>query len=279
MNILTFDIEDWYCHDVISRNVDWDNYEVRLYEGVEKILVALSERHLHATFFCLGWVAEKHPQIIRDIAGQGHQIGCHSYQHELASYFTEAQFREDTMRAKNAIEDVIGRKVELFRAPAFSITKLNLFCIDVLAELGFTTDCSIFPATRDYGGMPSYGTAKPSIIEHNGYKLKEFPIAPMSLFNRQVVCSGGGYFRLFPYWLIKKFTEQSDYVMTYFHPSDFDPDQPKMDWLPMLRQWKNSVGLKGAYRKFLRYLDDFDFVNIEEADKTIDWQNSQIISL
>jgi polysaccharide deacetylase family protein (PEP-CTERM system associated) len=279
MNILTFDIEDWYCHDNISRNLDWDNYEVRLYEGVEKILVALNERHIKATFFCLGWVAEKHPQIIRDIAGQGHQIGCHSYQHELASYFTQAQFREDTIRAKNAIEDVVGSQIELFRAPAFSITESNLFCIDVLAELGFTTDCSIFPAVRDYGGMPSYGSAEPSIIEHNGYRLKEYPISPTSLLNKQVVYSGGGYFRLFPYGLIKKFTEQSDYVMTYFHPSDFDPEQPKMDWLPRIRRWKNSVGQKNSYNKFLRYLNDFNFVSIEEADKMIEWQSSKIISL
>ncbi|MDR0955005.1 MAG: polysaccharide deacetylase family protein [Rikenellaceae bacterium] len=279
MNILTFDIEDWYCYDTISRNLNWDDYEVRIYKGVEKILLALDERHLKATFFCLGWVAEKHPQIIRDIAGQGHQIGCHSYQHELASYFTEAQFREDTIRAKNAIEDVVGHQIALFRAPSFSITESNLFCIDVLAELGFTTDCSIFPTTRDYGGMPSYGSAEPSIIEHNGYRLKEYPISPMPLLNKQVVYSGGGYFRLFPYWLIKKFTKQSDYVMTYFHPSDFDPENPDMDWLPRIRRWKNSIGHKSAYNKFLRYIDDFEFVNIEVADKMINWSNVKTIKV
>lgn len=279
MKILTFDIEDWYCHDNLSRNFDWDKYEVRIYDGVDKILSALDEHHLKGTFFCLGWIAEHHPDVIKRIATAGHQIGCHSYQHELATRFDKAGFMADTKRAKDAIENVTAREVTLFRAPAFSITADNLYAFDTLVELGFTTDCSVFPARRDYGGMPEYGYGEPGRLMHNGVSLKEFPINPARVCGRRLVYSGGGYFRLMPYPLIKRLTSREDYVMTYFHPSDFDPAQPQMNYLPPLRRWKNHVGLEGAYSKFCRYISEFDFVNVEAADKMVDWNNTKVISL
>ena len=128
MNILTFDIEDWYNHDDYSQDFEWDKFEVRLYEGVDKILEALDRRHLRGTFFCLGWVAEKHPAIIRRIADGGHQIGCHSYQHQLATRFTPAQFEQDTGKAKKLLEDIAGREVNAYRVPSFSITRNNQKC-------------------------------------------------------------------------------------------------------------------------------------------------------
>ena len=132
MNILTFDIEDWYNHDDYSQDFEWDKFEVRLYEGVDKILEALDRRHLRGTFFCLGWVAEKHPAIIRRIADGGLQIGCHSYQHQLATRFTPAQFEQDTGKAKKLLEDIAGREVNAYRVPSFSITRNNLWAFDLL---------------------------------------------------------------------------------------------------------------------------------------------------
>ena len=221
----------------------------------------------------LGWLAENHPQAIRKIAEAGHQIGCHTYQHELLTNLSKAQLYNDLYRAKAEIENVIGKKVDAFRAPAFSITKHNLYAFDALAELGFKYDCSLFPAHRDYGGMPSYGIGEPRLINHEGYIFKEFPINPTDIFGRKIVFSGGGYFRLFPYWFIKHLTERQNYTMTYFHPSDFDPEQPDMKHLPLLRRWKNRVGLKGAFAKYEKYLSDFEFVNLEQADKVIDWNS------
>lgn len=148
MNILTFDIEDWYNHDDYSQDFEWDKFEVRLYEGVDKILEALDRRHLRGTFFCLGWVAEKHPAIIRRIADGGHQIGCHSYQHQLATRFTPAQFEQDTGKAKKLLEDIAGREVNAYRVPSFSITRNNLWAFDLLAKLGFRYDCSVFLPAR-----------------------------------------------------------------------------------------------------------------------------------
>ena len=132
MKIMTFDIEDWYCHDVKTDKLVWEDQEVRIYEGVENILTALEQNNVKATFFCLGWLAENHPTVIRTIVDAGHQVGCHSYKHELATKLTPTQFRENTYRAKSALEDLTGQAVELYRAPAFSITETNLFAFDTV---------------------------------------------------------------------------------------------------------------------------------------------------
>lgn len=278
MNILTFDIEDWYNHDDYSRDFAWEKHEVRIYEGTEKILSALSERGLKGTFFCVGWLAEHHPQVIKDIAAAGHHIGCHSYQHELATRFTQQEFKEDTYKAKCLIEDVTGVEVNAFRVPSFSITTQNLWTFDVLSELGFKYDSSVFPSIHEFGGIPLY-PAEPSLLNtHNG-DLKEFPICLGHLLGRQIVYSGGGYFRVMPYTLIKKWTKKDPYVLTYFHPSDFDPEQPQMPHLSRMRQFKNRVGLNGAYEKFKRYINDFDFVDFREADRKIDWTNVKHIDI
>ena len=156
LRILTFDIEDWYNHDDYSRDFEWDKHEVRIYEGVDKILLSLNEHHLKATFFCLGWIAEKHPDIIRRISDNGHHLGCHSYQHELATRFDRKGFRDDLFKAKSLIEDVSGCEVDAFRVPSFSIVKDNLWAFDVLSELGFRYDGSVFPAEHEFGGLPDF---------------------------------------------------------------------------------------------------------------------------
>lgn len=279
MNILTFDIEDWYCHDVESGNKDWGKLECRIYEGVDRILDSLEERNLKGTFFIVGWLAENHPAVIRKIAQAGHQIGCHTYQHDLLTTFDKKALFEDTKKAKFLIEDAIGKEITAFRAPAFSITKDNLYAFEVLGELGFTIDCSIFPTKRDFGGMPDYGASEPRILEHAGYQFKEFPINPATVLGKEIVFSGGGYFRLFPYPLIKKLTKEQDYTMTYFHPSDFDAEQPDMPHLSARQRIKNRIGLRSAFGKYLKYLSDFEFVNLEAAIESIDWSKVPVVKL
>lgn len=279
MNILTFDIEDWYNHDDYSRDFNWDKFEVRIYEGVDKILSALEERGgLKGTFFCLGWMAEHHPKVIRQIAEAGHHLGCHSYQHELATRFTPEEFEKDTYKAKCLIEDVSGKCVDAFRVPSFSITKRNLWTFDIIAKLGFVYDCSVFPWVHEFGGIPDFPGRPASIASSNGL-LKEFPISLGRFFGRNIVYSGGGYFRIIPYNILSRMTRENDYVMAYFHPSDFDPGQPSMPHLPILRQLKNRICLKGAYEKFKRYISDFDFMNLREADLETDWNNSPLIRI
>ena len=244
MNILTFDIEDWYNVDFVTQDFNWDKYEVRIYNGVDRILERLERDKITATFFCLGWLAEKHPNIIKRIDKLGHHIGCHSYQHQLAFRFTPEEFRLDTEKAKKLIEDAIGKEINAFRAPGFSITKNNLWALDILIQLGFKYDCSLFPAKHDYGGYPDYGTVGPSILKLPSGFIKEFPINFHQILGKNLVFSGGGFFRLFPYWLIKRWSENSKYLMTYFHPRDFDPDQPIFESQKGFRKFKSYVGLK-----------------------------------
>lgn len=280
MNILTFDIEDWYNCDFITPDFNWDKYEVRIYEGVEKILNELENRKIKGTFFCLGWIAEKHPNVIKQIHAQGHHIGCHSYQHELAFRFDKEGFRNDTEKAKKLIEDLIGDKVNAFRAPGFSITAQNTWAFEVLAEMGFEYDSSILPASHDYGGFPDFGDSQPTLLKlKNGLQLKEFPINVKSVLGKQLVFSGGGFFRLFPYPLINYWGKSSPYIMTYFHTRDFDPDQPMIQSLPFMRKFKSYVGLSTSFAKFQKLLNNYDFVNIEEANKLIDWNRTGIFKL
>lgn len=280
MNILTFDIEDWYNCDFISGNFDWSHYEVRIYQGVDRILEELEKRGLKGTFFCLGWIAEHHPDVIRAIHRQGHHIGCHSYQHELAFRMDEKSFKADTLKAKQLIEEVIGEEVNAFRAPGFSITRHNTWALRSLAEMGFRYDCSMFPAPHDYGGMPSYGDGIPKRIDvGDGLWVKEFPINVHTLWGKHLVFSGGGFFRLFPYGLIDRWAKECDYMMTYFHPRDFDTGQPVIKTLPLKRRFKSYVGIKGAFAKFRRLLDNYEFCNVEEADGRIDWSKAPILKL
>lgn len=280
MNLLTFDIEDWYNCDFISGDFDWDKHEVRIYQGVDRILAELEKRNQKGTFFCLGWIAERHPDVIRSIQKQGHHIGCHSYQHELSFRFDEKAFKSDTLKAKRLIEDVTGEEVNAFRAPGFSITKNNTWALRCLAEMGFKYDCSMFPAPHDYGGMSSYGEGVPKCIDvGNGGIIKEFPINIHQVLGKHIVFSGGGFFRLFPYWLINYWGRHSDYMMTYFHPRDFDEEQPVIKSLPIMRRFKSYVGIKGAFAKFQRLLDHYEFYNVEQADELINWNAIPVIKL
>lgn len=280
MNILTFDIEDWYNCDFITPDLNWGKYEVRIYEGIEKILTELENRQLKATFFCLGWIAEKHPEVVKKIHRNGHHIGCHSYQHELAFRLSPAEFKEDTQKAKFLIEDLIGEQVDAYRAPAFSITENNIWSLEILSEIGFEYDSSLLPAHHDYGGFPTLGIEGPSVLKlPNGCEIKEFPIHPQNVLGKPIVYSGGGFFRLFPYSIIKYWTRRNDYVMAYFHTRDFDPNQPMIQSLPRIRKFKSYVGLTKSFGKFQKYLTDFDFMNIKQADSQINWSEIKRIKL
>ncbi len=274
MNILTFDIEEWFHCDFISGNDNWSNYEVRIHDNTDFILDTLLQYNRKATFFILGWVAEKYPELVKKIHSQGHEIGCHSMKHRLVNTLSPKQFREDTLCALKTIEQIIGEKVIMYRAPAFSVTKDTPWAFEILNELGITHDASVFPAKHDYGGFPSFGNSEPSIIETNGVFIKEFPINTLQLFNQSIVFSGGGFFRLFPYYLIKKWTTESDYVMTYFHPRDFDNDQPMLKHLPLMRKFKSYYGLKGSSSKFEEFVSDFETTSMLDLSKKYDWNKA-----
>lgn len=280
MNILTFDIEDWWVYDyyAIGRSVD---YLPRLDWYLNEILDLLDKKKYLATFFCLGEVAKNYPEVIKKIADKGHQIGCHSFSHRFLGDLSPHEVEEDTKKALDIIENLIGKKVTVYRAPAFSITERNLWVFEILSKYGIKYDCSIFPANRSFGGFPSFTETKPSVIDYKGIKIKEFPMSTTTILTKKIVYSGGGFFRLLPYSIIKSLVKRSDYVMTYFHVKDFDKNQKKIynsfhGESAITRYFKKYYGLNNNFQKFVQFINDFEFISVEEANKKIDWNTIKI---
>lgn len=281
MKILTFDIEDWFHLLGIPETASpesWAKFSPRVQAGVELLLETIQRHGYSATFFCLGWVAERYPEAIRLIDEAGYEIASHTHTHQLAYQQTPKQFREDVGRSIHTLEDLTGKKVKSFRAPGFSIIPGMPWAFDTLIELGIEYDSSIFPAARGHGGFADFGSAKPVLINSGAGSLKEFPISLGCLLWKQIVFSGGGYFRLLPYPVIRMLTSRSDYLMTYFHPRDFDVDQPVLD-LPFHRRFKSYVGLSGCYRKFDRWLAENPFIDLRTAASRVDWDNAPRIAV
>ena len=280
MRILTFDIEDWFhiLDNSSTKTVaDWKQYESRIHIGMDTIFEIIDKANVSATFFVVGWMAEKYPELIREISERGHEIGSHTHLHQLAYEQDRNTFYKDVEKSIKTLEDCTGKKVTSFRAPGFSITVKNNWAFEVLHELGITTDCSVFPAGRAHGGLPEYKTAKPSLLKYSGISLKEFPINTHKILGKDFIFSGGGYFRLLPYKKIKSWTKQSNYVMTYFHPRDFDCQQPIVPGLSPIRKFKSYVGIKGCKGKLNQWLKDFEFIALNQADQLIDWDKVPIV--
>lgn len=282
MNILTFDIEEWFHildNDSTKNEKNWINYESRIHKNMEKIFDILESTNTKASFFVLGWIAEKYPEIVRAISDKGYEIGSHTTMHQLVYQQDKNQFHTDVNRSIKTLEDISGKKVKMFRAPGFSITENNKWAFEVLYELGIEIDSSIFPAKRSHGGLPSYGVSEPSILQYNGVQLKEFPINTKTILGKTIIYSGGGYFRLAPYSILKKWSKKDDYIMSYFHPRDFDHEQPILPGLSTLRKFKSYVGLKNCKLKLECWLKDFDFVDLNHVDQSINWNDVPKINL
>ena len=276
MNILTFDIEDWFHildNESTKSEKQWINFESRLEHNMDKIFKVLDDNNQDATFFCLGWVARKHPKIIQKINSRGYEIATHSDTHQLAYEFNKNKFNQDLEQSIKSIEDITGKKITSYRAPGFSIKEENLWVFDELLKQGIEKDCSVFPEKCSHGGLHKFGYSEPAYIERENGKLKEFPINLHKILGKNIIFSGGGYFRLIPYPLLKHFMNKSNYVMSYFHPRDFDPDQPMLEGLNAIRRFKSYHGLSSSLHKLERLIQDFKFVSLNEADQMIDWKN------
>ena len=282
MKILTFDIEEWFHildNNSTKTETNWNRYEERIDQNMDKIFQFLEINNLKATFFVVGWIAEKYPHIIKKINSLNFEIGSHTYYHQLMYKQSRKDVSVDLKKSIDIIEQITGKKVKYFRAPGFSITEKNKWAFEVLINNGITHDCSVFPASRAHGGIPSYKLAIPSRLIYNGLELKEFPINTTTLLFNDWIYSGGGYFRLTPYNLIKYWSSKSDYIMTYFHPRDFDPEQPIIKELSNFRKFKSYVGLKSCMKKLNRWVNDFEFIDIKKADETINWKKVPVVKL
>lgn len=276
MKILSFDIEDWFHildNPETSNPTSWEKMPSRLEAGVDRILSLLSDTNQPATFFCLGWVAEKYPNVIKKIVNSGIHLATHSYSHQLAYDQSKNQFEEDLRRSIDTLQQVSGAKIDTYRAPGFSITSKNLWAFEVLHRLGIENDCSVFPASRAHGGIPEYSTACPSFIEYENITLKSLPINTSKILGKNIVYSGGGYFRLLPLWYLKRRFTHDNYIMTYFHPRDFDPHQPMVPGLGIIRKFKSYVGLSRTYSKLEFLLRAHQFISVDMAVKTVNWDS------
>lgn len=282
MNILTFDIEEWFHlldNDSTRSEEQWKVFEVRIYENMERIFRILEETNTKATFFVIGWIAKNYPDIVREIASR-YQVGSHTMNHQLVWQQSRAAFKEDVSSSIKLLEDITGQKVEAFRAPGFSIRKSEAWAFEILYDLGIRMDSSVFPAHHAHGGMPSYNSAMPSWISYNGIRLKEFPIVYKKILGKHIIFSGGGYFRLFPYYVLRKWTADSpDYILSYVHPRDLDADQPLIEELNLFRRFKSYYGLREAEGKLRHWLNEFSFVDLRTADRLIDWESVPFIEL
>lgn len=282
MKILTFDIEDWfhilqkYPDDILDK---WDNYEVRIHNGMDRIFKVLDENNLNATFFVVGYIARKHPEIVKRIHDLGYEVAAHSDMHKVAFNQSREEYKQDLSDCINSLENIIGEKVVSYRAPGFSIKNQNVWAFEVLKELGIKFDASIFPAPREDGGFDDFLVSTPAIIRYNGMQIKEFPMSINTIFGNKFTVTGGGYFRFFPYRLMKKMIENAEYTMTYFHPRDFDPKQPILEGLSLKRRFKSYYNLSKSYSKLKQLIYDFDFIDLREADNKIDWGNVPIVDL
>ncbi len=282
MNILTFDIEEWFhLLDIPSLEdlTTWVNYEPRIEQNLDRILDFLVNNELSATFFCLGWVGKKYPKLVKKIDKLGFEIGSHSTNHTLSYTLTPDEFEKDITDSVKILSDITGKKVKYFRAPGFSITNRNLWAFEILYDIGIEIDCSVFPTKRAHGGLPVNFYPEPSLVEYNGKIIKELPISVNSFFNFDFVFSGGGYFRLIPYYLLKRWSQDSNYIMAYFHPRDFDPSQPILKNLSLLRKFKSYYGLKRSFKKFNKWTNDFSFIDVKEANEKISWDSVKIVKI
>lgn len=279
--IVTIDLEEWFhLLEYALPSVDaWDTLESRVEANTERILELLELHHVRATFFSLGWIAGKYGHLLRRIAAAGHHVGCHSDVHSLVHQQTPAQFREETRRALETISAAVSAPVDCYRAPGFSITESCPWAFEILLELGVRTDCSVFPGRHAHGGTGARFPAVPFRLALPNGQLDEFPMAVTSGALLRVPFAGGGYFRLFPSALIERWASAAPYVMTYFHPRDFDPGQPRLAGLSRLRRFKTYVGLAGSLAKLDRFLGRFGGRSVAEARAQLDWSAAPLVRL
>jgi len=266
LNALSIDVEDYFMVSAFEKTVkrsDWEKYECRVEKNTLRILDVMDEYGAKGTFFVVGWIADRYPDLLREIHRRGHEIGGHSYYHRLVYEMTPEEFKQDLRRTRRAIEAAGVGPVIGFRAPSFSVIERNLWALDILRKEGYKYDASIFPAAHARGGI-AHAARYPHWIQD----LAEFPMSTARVFGKSMPFSGGGYFRLFPYSFVKFGMNQSvrkgKPTIIYVHPWEFDPEQPRMPAKPF-DKFKHYVNLDKTESKFRRLLRDYHFAPVRDV--------------
>ena len=270
-NALTFDVEEYFHAEAFARVLrpeEWPTLESRVTRSTERLLDILDRERVRATFFVLGWVAERHPALVREIASLGHEIACHGYGHRMIQHLSRTEFERDVTRAKRALEDAVGRPVLGYRAPTFSIMRATLWSLDVLVEAGFRYDSSIFPVVHDRYGIPDAPRFPHRLKTPSGGEITEFPMSTVTLLGRRLPVAGGGYFRLFPYRLtrraIARINGERQPAMVYLHPWEIDPDQPRLPVGPVTR-FRHLVNVGKTESRLRRLIAELSFAPASEV--------------
>ncbi|GBO90132.1 XrtA system polysaccharide deacetylase [Marinobacter salsuginis] len=290
LHAMSIDVEDYFHVAALSnviRPEQWDSLPSRVEQNTE-LLLELFERHsVKATFFVLGWVAERFPQLVQKLASHGHEIASHGYSHQLIYNQSVETFREETLRSKDLLESIIGKEVCGYRAASYSITRESLWALDILSEAGFTWDSSIFPVRHDRYGIPDSPSAPYSIETESGSIIREFPLTTAHVMGLAIPAAGGGYFRQFPYAVFRYlFLNASGFgdrpQMFYLHPWEVDPDQPRYNNASWFSRFRHYTNLDKCYGRLEQLLQDFRFSTVSESynayehDKTLVRSNQMI---
>ncbi len=279
MHILTFDIEAWYHlytrpykHVILQK----DQFSTSLERETRRIFHLMEEKNIKATFFWLGEDAERLPGLVRELNDYGHEIGVHSFSHLKIREMDRMTFKVNTEKVLKTIEDMTGEKVKSYRAPDFSMTVKDIWALEVLKDLGIERDCSIIAGSR-FGNriIPD----APFFIKNNGIIMKEFPVSSIPVFRHNFKYAGSGYFRITPYKFLYRKITTSPYVMSYFHPRDFDTDiHEKIKWNPYLKL-KYRISTDRAFRNLDKLSEQVPWISLHEAENRINWDTVEVVEI
>jgi polysaccharide deacetylase family protein (PEP-CTERM system associated) len=278
--ILSFDIEDWFHifdKAYYSKSTGWEQLPTSVEKDTGWLLDFLQEHKLKATFFTLGWVAEKYPLLVKKIHHQGHEVAAHSYQHTKVYQMDNRSFREDTKKVIHLLEDLTGNKVDTYRAPGFSLNKKTLWAFEILHEFGIRVDSSL--KSNLHMGFPGRIPGEPFLLQCDGFQIREFPTRTFPLLGNHIIYSGSGYFRIWPYWFIRKRFRHSAYEMAYFHPRDFDNQIHQMFMGHPYLQLRYRIGTNRSQTKLKFFAKDFDFLTLRAAEKIVNWDQVKVLNL
>lgn len=274
VNAMTVDVEDYFQASAFDRLVSrtsWYERESRVVANTHRLLEFFHRHHVHATFFILGWVAERFPSLVRDIATLGHEVASHGFHHQLIYTLAPDQFRDDVRRAKAVIEDAGGCTVRGYRAPSFSVVRESLWALDILIDEGYSYDASVFPIHHDRYGIPD-APRRPHVIERGAGSIVEVPASTVRLGRVNVPIAGGGYFRLLPYgftkWGIARVNRVDRHpVVFYIHPWEIDPNQPQLP-VSTVTRWRHYSNLDDTLHRLERLVQDFAFDTVAATLET-----------
>lgn len=269
-NAMTVDVEDYFQVGAFENDIDrqdWDNLECRVERNLDNILAMFDDHSVKATFFTLGWIAERYPQLIRQIVDNGHELASHGMSHMRVSDQNRTEFTEDARSSKKLLEDIGSCAVTGYRAPSFSIGERNIWALDVLQEVGYRYSSSIYPIRHDHYGMPS--APRFSFHPLDGRDFLEMPVTTVEVMGRKIPCGGGGYFRLLPYFIsksaMKRVNEKDGRAcIFYFHPWEIDPDQPRQTQAGLKSKFRHYTNLTVMEAKIRRALSEFQWGRMDE---------------